>query len=100
MSRSGHIESGPGGFSHGVAMVVERGSDIGDVNRARRALQQADAEPLLEIGDPSAHARLGNAQSPRGAGEASVRDNGCKKCKIVQIIQRGYAPMFAGPFYP
>ena len=63
-------------------------ADLGHREAARGALDQADAEPLLEQGEPSAELRLGHADGPAGGGEAAMLDDLGVVVEVVQVLHR------------
>ena len=55
-------------------MREERGANLRHDDRARRPLEQADAQALFKFGNSPAHARFRDIECTGGARKAAVRD--------------------------
>src|SRR6185312_6385367 len=60
---------------------------LGDHEAAGGPLQQAHAEPVLQLRHPLAEPRLGHAQRPSRRGEAAVLDHGGEEIQVIEILQ-------------
>ena len=60
---------------HGEGVAVEGRAGLGQVQRARGAVEEVDIELLLECGDRARHRRGLNVEECRGAREAGLLDD-------------------------
>src|SRR5690348_8100574 len=68
-------------------MAIETLAGFGDHELARGPLQQANAQPVLELRDALAQARFGNTDRAAGGGETAVLDHGREEVQIIEIRQ-------------
>ena len=73
---------------HGQAMTVIVLPDLGHREAARRALDQAHAQSLLEQCDASAQLRLWHADGAGGRREAAMVDDLDEIIEVVQVLHR------------
>src|SRR5690606_592105 len=74
---------------HRLRVAVDALADIGDRETARGALQQADAEFVLELGDAAAEPRLWDAQCAFRRSETRMVDHHREVVEIVEVVH-GY----------
>ena len=64
---------------------VEPAARIGRLDAPPGAVEQLQAEPLLERPDLEAHRRLGDAELLGGLGEAPPLDDDAERCKLARV---------------
>ena len=64
---------------------VEAAAGLGRLDAPPRAVEQLQAEPLLERPDLEAHRRLGDAELLGRLGEAPPLDDGAERCKLARV---------------
>ncbi len=78
--------------AHCRAVPVIGLAQFGDDETPRRALDQAHAEPRLQLGDAAAELGLGQAQCATRGCEATVVDNRGEVIEVVQILHAHIVP--------
>src|ERR1700737_1151572 len=70
-----------------LALGVAVAPDLGDLDAAGRALDEANAQIPLELSHPFAELRLGRAGRARRGGETAVAHPLRETMQIVQVLQ-------------
>jgi hypothetical protein len=70
--------------------LVEGATFLGELQRARAALEQAQVEPAFQVGDPPRQRRLGPPRFTGSAPEAAVARHEVEvgKCEEVHVFQQ------------
>ena len=69
-----------------AAFLAEQGPCFGQPDRAGRARQQLNAEPVLQSRNPLADGRKGDVRLGRGSGEAAVLGDKKKNPDLLQVV--------------
>jgi hypothetical protein len=73
------------GFGAALRVFEHFRSEVGEPQVSRRAVEQADAELILQFGDPPAHRRNRHAEPARGGRKALSFDNFGKNDKRIEV---------------
>jgi len=73
------------GAQGGAGRLQQRLAGLGELDAARRALQQRHAELLLEPGDRGAQRLLGDVHAARGAREVQLLGDGDEVAQVAQL---------------
>ena len=100
-----HLRSPGGGLGRDLAQLRQRPRDVaieglagfGQAQAARRAVEQARAQLLLQPGDGGAQAGLGPVERARGRGEAAVLHDLAESVEVVPVHCSGFRTQKPAP---